>query len=217
MQSLSPIYLATSNSGKIRDFQGAAVNLGIRVETLPGFAALPLAIENGATFEENARLKAEHYSRLVPGKLVVADDSGLSVDALNDAPGVYSARSAAVVNGSGSHTNSDDDENNRVLIARLEQLPESRRGGRFICVIAAAEDGKVLNTFYGEVRGQLLTILRGSRGFGYDPLFYFPELGKTFAEISAEEKALYSHRGKAFRKFLEWYVNSRNPLQALEQ
>lgn len=217
MQSLSPIYLATSNSGKMRDFQGAASNLGITVETLPGFAALPQAIENGATFEENARLKAEHYSRLVPGKLVVADDSGLSVDALNDAPGVYSARYAALVNGNSSHTNSDDEENNRVLIARLEQLPESRRGGRFICVIAAAKDGKVLNTFYGEVRGQLLTSLRGSHGFGYDPLFYFPELGKTFAEISAEEKALYSHRGKAFRKFLEWYVNSRNTLQALEQ
>lgn len=217
MQSLSPIYLATSNSGKIRDFQGAAANLGITVETLPGFSALPQAIENGATFEENARLKAQHYSRRVPGKLVVADDSGLSVDALNDAPGVYSARYAAVVNGSASPVNSDDEENNRVLIARLEQLPESRRAGRFICVIAAAEDGNVLNTFYGEVRGQLLTSPRGSHGFGYDPLFYFSELRKTFAEISAEEKALYSHRGKAFRKFLEWYVTARNPLHALEQ
>lgn len=207
MQSLSPIYLATSNSGKVRDFQGAAANLGIKVDTLPGFSALPLAVEDGATFEENARIKAEHYSRLAPGKVVVADDSGLSVDALNDAPGVYSARYAAVVNGSASHTNSDDEENNRVLIDRLERLAEDRRGGRFICVIAAAEDGKVLNTFYGEVRGQLLTSPRGNHGFGYDPLFYFPALGKTFAEIGAEEKALYSHRGKAFRKFLEWYVS----------
>lgn len=208
MQSLSPIYLATSNSGKVRDFQGAAANLGIKVDTLPGFSALPLAVEDGATFEENARIKAEHYSRLAPGKVVVADDSGLSVDALNDAPGVYSARYAAVVNGSGSHTNSDDEENNRVLIDRLERLAEDRRGGRFICVIAAAEDGKALNTFYGEVRGQLLTSPRGNHGFGYDPLFYFPALGKTFAEIGAEEKALYSHRGKAFRKFLEWYVSA---------
>lgn len=186
------------------------------METLPGFSALPQAIENGATFEDNARLKAEHYSRLVPGKLVVADDSGLSVDALKDAPGVYSARYAAVVNGSAGHANSDDEENNRVLIERLEQLPENRRGGRFICVIAAAEDGRILNTFYGEVRGQLLTSPRGSQGFGYDPLFYFPELGKTFAEISAEEKALYSHRGKAFRKFLAWYVTARNGLEAIE-
>lgn len=208
MQSLSPIYLATSNSGKVRDFQGAAANLGIKVDTLPGFSALPLAVEDGATFEENARIKAEHYSRLAPGKVVVADDSGLSVDALNDAPGVYSARYAAVVKGSASHTNSDDEENNRVLIDRLERLAEGRRGGRFICVIAAAEDGKVLNTFYGEVRGQLLTSPRGNHGFGYDPLFYFPALGKTFAEIGAEEKALYSHRGKAFRKFLEWYVSA---------
>lgn len=206
MQLLSPIYVATSNSGKIRDFQGAAANLGVSVEILPGFAALPQAIEDGATFEDNARLKAEHYSRLSPGKLVVADDSGLAVDALNGAPGVYSARYAAMVNGSGAHANSDDEENNLAVIARLERVPESERTGKFVCVIAAAKDGKVLNTFYGEAAGRLLTSPRGTHGFGYDPLFYFPELGKTFAEIPAEEKAHYSHRGKAFRKFLDWYV-----------
>lgn len=206
MQLLSPIYVATSNSGKIRDFQGAAANLGVSVEILPGFAALPLAIEDGATFEDNARLKAEHYSRLVPEKLVVADDSGLAVDALNGAPGVYSARYAAMVNGSGGHVNSDDEENNLAVIARLKRVPEGERTGKFVCVIAAAKDGKVLKTFYGEVAGKLLTSPRGTHGFGYDPLFYFPELGKTFAEIPAEEKAHYSHRGKAFRKFLDWYV-----------
>jgi XTP/dITP diphosphohydrolase len=210
MQLLSPIYVVTSNSGKIRDFQGAAANLRVTVQTLPGFSSLPQAVEDGATFEENARLKAEHYSRLAPGKLVVADDSGLAVDALNGAPGVYSARYAAVVSGSASHVNSDDDENNRSLIARLERLPENQRGGKFVCVIAAARDGMVLQTFYGEVRGALLTAPRGNQGFGYDPLFYFPELGKTFAEIPAEEKAFYSHRGKAFRKFLDWYVSSQN-------
>lgn len=205
--SCLPIYLATSNPGKVRDFQGAAANLGIEVQVLPGFQALPLAIEDGATFEDNARIKAEHYSRLAPETLVVADDSGLSVDALNGAPGVYSARYAAMVNGSTeSHLNSDDERNNQVLIGQLEKLPPEQRGGKFVCVIAVAKDGATLNTFYGEARGELLTAPRGSNGFGYDPLFYFPQLGKTFAEIPSEEKALYSHRGKAFRKFLEWAV-----------
>ena len=216
MQLLSPIYVATSNSGKVRDFQGAAANLGVSVEILPGFSALPQAIEDGATFEDNARLKAGHYSRLVPGKLVVADDSGLAVDALNGAPGVYSARYAAVVNGSAAHVNSLDEENNLAVIARLERVPESKRTGKFVCVIAAAKDGRVLNTFYGEAAGQLLTRPRGTHGFGYDPLFYFPELGKTFAEIPAEEKAHYSHRGKAFRKFLDWYVSSQNGARTLQ-
>jgi XTP/dITP diphosphohydrolase len=204
-QSLSPIYLVTSNPGKIRDFQGAARNLGIAVEPLPGFSAFPQAVENGATFEENARIKAEHYSRLAPGKLVVADDSGLAVDALEGAPGVHSARYAAMLAGTGGHLNSDDQENNAALIARLKEVPESRRAGKFVCVIAVAKDGKVLNTFYGDVQGRLLTAPQGDNGFGYDPLFYFPELGVTFAELTAEQKALYSHRGKAFRKFLEWY------------
>ncbi|HEY6970060.1 MAG TPA: RdgB/HAM1 family non-canonical purine NTP pyrophosphatase [Candidatus Angelobacter sp.] len=205
MQSLSRIYLATSNSGKVRDFRAAAANMGITVETLRGFQTFPLAIENGATFEENARLKAEHYSRFSPGNLVVADDSGLVVHALNGAPGVHSARYAAVVTGGpNSNANSNDTENNELLIRQLERLPESRRSGKFVCVIAAAKDGATLHTFFGDVEGELLTAPRGTHGFGYDPLFYYPSLGKTFAELPAEEKALYSHRGKAFRKFLDW-------------
>src|SRR5215467_6912566 len=112
-QSLSRIYLATSNPGKVRDFQAAAANLGVTVETLPGFDSLPGAVEDGASFEENARLKAEHYSSFSPGALIVADDSGLAVDALNGAPGVHSARYAAVVTGGpDSHANSTDTENN---------------------------------------------------------------------------------------------------------
>lgn len=199
------IYLATSNPGKVRDFQAAAANLGIEVETLPGFQTLPLAVEDGATFEENARIKAEHYSRMAPGVLVVADDSGLAVDALHGAPGVYSARYAAVVqSGVESQSNSDDAQNNQTLIAQLEGLPPANRSGKFVCVIAVARDGATLHTFGGEVRGELLTAPRGHYGFGYDPLFYFPQLGKTFAEIPPQEKAHYSHRGKAFRQLLEW-------------
>jgi XTP/dITP diphosphohydrolase len=108
----------------------------------------------------------------------------------------------------GSHPaagNSADEDNNRLLISQLAALPPNQRTGKFVCVLAAATDGVTLRAFHGEVGGQLLTLPRGSHGFGYDPLFYFPDLGKTFAEISADEKARYSHRGQAFRKFLDWY------------
>ena len=203
---LDPIYIATSNPGKLRDFRGAASSVGVEVRPLPDFKNFPLAVEDGQTFEQNARIKAEYYSRFLPGELVLADDSGLAVDALNGAPGVHSARYAALVqDASAGHQNSDDEENSRVLIQQLEALPEEKRGGKFVCVIAAAKDGATLQVFGGEARGKLLTVARGKQGFGYDPLFYFLELGKTFAEIPAEEKAEYSHRGKAFRAFLEWY------------
>lgn len=209
MIHMPAIYVATSNPGKLRDFRGAAHRLGVEIQPLPDFETLPLAIEDGQTFEENARIKAEHYSRFLPGELVLADDSGLAVDALNGAPGVHSARYAAVLGGDAGHQNSNDDENNRVLIEQLKTLPDDNRWGKFVCVIAAAKDGVSQQVFAGEVRGRLLTTPQGSQGFGYDPLFYFPGLGKTFAEISAEEKAEYSHRGKAFRGFLAWHAKSR--------
>jgi XTP/dITP diphosphohydrolase len=204
--AISRIFVATSNPGKIRDFEGAARNLGVIVAPLPSFDGVPLAVEDGATFEDNARIKAEHYSRYAPGEIVLADDSGLAVDALQGAPGVHSARYAAVVTGPSSTVeNSADEDNNRLLISQLGALPSDERAGSFVCVLAAARDGLTLQAFHGQVGGQLLLVPRGNHGFGYDPLFYFPELGKTFAEISAEEKARYSHRGQAFRKFLEWY------------
>jgi XTP/dITP diphosphohydrolase len=207
---LTRVYVATSNPGKIRDFEGAARDLGVAVALLPGFADFPPAVEDGTTFEENARSKAEHYSGYFPEELVLADDSGLAVDALRGAPGVHSARYAAVVTGSSAAPgNSDDEQNNQLLVSQLEGLPPDRRGARFVCVLAAARDGVTLGVFQGEVCGQLLTAPRGSLGFGYDPLFYFPELGKTFAEISADEKAKYSHRGKAFRLFLDWLAGGR--------
>jgi XTP/dITP diphosphohydrolase len=202
------IFVATSNPGKLRDFRGAAANLGVVIEALPGFHTVPVAVEDGHTFEQNARIKAEHYSRFLPGELVVAEDSGLAVAALNGAPGVHSARYAALLQGDAdTHKNSDDEENNRVLIEQLEELAPEQRHGKFVCVIAGAKDGTTIQTFTGEVAGDLLTIPRGSQGFGYDPLFYYPDLGRTFAELSPEQKANYSHRGKAFLKFLEWYVS----------
>jgi len=203
---MSRIYLATTNPGKVRELREAAQAFSIALDPLPRMAEVPPAIEDGTTFEQNARIKAEYYSRLAPGELVLAEDSGLSVDALNGAPGVYSARYAAVLqSGAASDQNSDDQANNAVLIAQLKRLNQDRYTGKYMCVIALARDGQTLVTFTGEAPGELLTVPRGNQGFGYDPLFYFPALGKTFAELPLEQKREHSHRGKAFRQFLNWY------------
>src|SRR6476646_5628700 len=203
---MSIIYLATSNPGKIREFQEAARALNVELVPLPGMAGIAPAIEDGVTFEQNARIKAEYYSHFASGAVVLGEDSGLAVDALDGAPGVYSARYAAVLrSGRASHENSDDQANNRALITQLEALPSGRHTGKYVCVIALARDSKTLATFTGEAHGELLTIPRGTGGFGYDPLFYFPALGRTFAELSLEQKREHSHRGKAFRQFLDWY------------
>jgi XTP/dITP diphosphohydrolase len=197
------ILIATSNPGKLRDFGAAAVSHKVEIASIPGFSALPVVVEDGKTFEANARKKAEEYSLAVPGELVIADDSGLEIDALGGAPGVHSARYAAAEPHL-ADTNTDDEMNNARVIRELTGLPPERRTARFICVIAAAEGGKTLATFRGEAEGLILDAKRGVNGFGYDPLFYFPAIRKTFAELTAEEKAKYSHRGAAFRSFLDW-------------
>ena len=197
------ILIATSNPGKLRDFAGAATPHGIEIAGIPNFASFPTVVEDGLTFEANARKKAEDYSLAVPGEIVVADDSGLEVDALNGAPGVHSARYAA----DEPHladTNTDDEANNARVLRELKNSPREKRTGRFVCVLAAARDGKILGTFCGTAEGIILDAPRGTNGFGYDPLFYFPQIQKTFAELTAEEKAKYSHRGAAFRKLLDW-------------
>jgi len=196
------VLIATSNQGKLRDFAGAAAIYGITVDGLADFARLPEAIEDGATFEENARKKAEHYSHFAAGELVLADDSGLWVDALGGAPGVRSARYAA--GDEGVDAMSADAANNAKLLRELEAVGEAQATARFICVILAARDGCEVAHFRGEAAGVILREARGSMGFGYDPLFYFPSLGKSFAELTPEEKAGVSHRGEALRKFLEW-------------
>ncbi|HEY2390056.1 MAG TPA: RdgB/HAM1 family non-canonical purine NTP pyrophosphatase [Candidatus Angelobacter sp.] len=203
---MSIIYLATSNSGKVREFREAAHSLALALDPLPGLADIVPPVEDGLTFEQNARIKAEYYSRFTPGELVLAEDSGLAVEALNGAPGVYSARYAATLQtGTVAHENSDDQANNLALITRLERLTGDHFAGKYVSVIALARDGKTQATFLGEVHGELRTVPRGTGGFGYDPLFYFPALGKTFAELPLDQKREYSHRGKAFRGFLEWY------------
>jgi len=195
------ILIATSNAGKLRDFAGAALRHGVEVAAIPDFASLPSVVEDGLTFEANARKKAEAYSRHVPGEIVVADDSGLEIDALNGAPGVHSARYAAD-KPSQAEGNTDDEANNARVLRELEGVPPPQHAAR--CVLVASRDGKTLATFRGTAEGMILDAPRGTNGFGYDPLFYFPQIKKTFAELNAEEKSKYSHRGAAFREFLHW-------------
>ena len=202
------VLIATSNPGKLHDFAGAALPHGIEIASLSNFASLPEVNEDGDTFEANARKKAEHYSSYAAGEIVLADDSGLEVDALGGAPGVHSARYAA----DQPHlltNNTDDEANNARLIRELKKVPPQNRTGRFVCVLGAARDGETLAVFRGQAEGIILDRRRGSNGFGYDPLFYFPSIQKTFAELTPEEKASYSHRGEAFRKFISWSIDHR--------
>lgn len=202
------VFIATSNAGKLRDFAGAVSGTSeIILEALPGFSSLPSIEEDGLTFEANACKKAGFYSGYAPGGIVLADDSGLEVTALNHAPGVRSARYSAddaEEFKTAYAALSIDEANNQRLLRELADVPEQERDARFVCALAVALDGRILQTFAGEVCGTILHAPRGEHGFGYDPLFYVPELGKTTAELTAVEKAKVSHRGEAFRKFLEW-------------
>jgi XTP/dITP diphosphohydrolase len=191
------LYAATGNRGKLEEFVRAAGE-ELDVLPLPGFHLLPPCPEKGSTFEENARQKAQYYSRGAPG-LVFADDSGLEVKVLGGAPGVYSARYA----GPGA----SDEANNDRLLAALAGVPAGVRAARFVCVIALARGGEILSTFEGAAEGVILDAPRGAGGFGYDPLFLFPALGATFAEITAEQKWSHSHRGMAFRKMKEFLIS----------
>lgn len=206
------LYAATSNPGKLRDFAVAAAEEGITVEALPGIGEIPAPDENQPTFAGNARLKAAYYSRIAAERrdavLVLADDSGLEVDALHGAPGVRSARYALdagfaapeKANGSAGAVMSTDESNNLCLLDRMRGI--DNRKARYHCVLALARGGEVLLTADGKVEGEILAAPRGRGGFGYDPLFWLPELGRTMAEISLEEKHTLSHRGRAFRALL---------------
>jgi len=207
------VYIATSNAGKLYDFAAAAEPLGVKIAAVPGIEKFSPAPEDAPTFEANACKKAEHYSRPVKGCYVLADDSGLQVDALDGAPEVLSARYAATaVNDPDAatvapHANCSDAANNAKLLAEMRDFPDDQRGACFVCVIAVAREGRLIACFRGEIQGTILHEPRGTGGFGYDPLFYVRSTGSTFAELSPELKAECSHRGQAFRKFLKWYSN----------
>ncbi len=182
------IYCATTNPGKLREFRRAAAHFGavFTVDPLPGLQAIEPCEETGRTFQENAIQKALHYGRRQPGYVFV-DDSGLDVDALDGAPGVYSARFAG--------PDATDAANNQLLLDRLKGTED--RTARFVCVVALVHDGVLAGTFRGSVEGSILHEPKGANGFGYDPLFWFEPFGCSFGEIDAARKMSVSHRGQA--------------------
>jgi XTP/dITP diphosphohydrolase len=198
------LYVATTSQGKLRDFRTAAEAHSLIIEPLSSLKTIPAPEEDGLTFAANATLKAVYYSRFAPGELVVADDSGLEVDALNGAPGVRSARFAAdsgMVDSPDANDNTDV-WNNIVLLQRMAGVPTVQRTARYRCVLVAARDGQVVHTAEGAVEGMVLGAPRGTGGFGYDPLFYLPTLDRTMAELDLETKLALSHRGRAIAALL---------------
>ena len=194
------IYVASSNAGKLRDFRFAAAETeDFEIEPLPGLSEIAAPPEDEATFEGNARVKAAYYSKFAPGAWVIADDSGLEVDALDGRPGVRSARFSQDVGGVDTGLGLDADNNAALLLAMAEAVD---RGGRYRCALAAAMDGSVESVAFGKLEGVVLTEPAGATGFGYDPLFFAPELGCTMAEASPEDRLRVSHRGRALRILL---------------
>lgn len=184
------IIFATGNEGKMREIRMILADLGLEILSMKEAGLTADIEENGTTFEENAVIKAKGIAALCQD-IVLADDSGLEIDALNKEPGVYSARYMG--------ENTSYHIKNRNLIERLEGVPEEQRTARFVCAIAAAlPDGRVLET-KAVMEGRIGYEERGENGFGYDPIFMLPEYGKSTAELTPEEKNKLSHRGKALR------------------
>ncbi|MEK5039169.1 XTP/dITP diphosphatase [Sporosarcina sp. FSL K6-3457] len=188
---MKEVLIATNNLGKAKDFEALFKPFGVRVLTLNDLDEAIDVEETGVTFEENAILKAETVARLL-GKVVIADDSGLEIDALDGAPGVYSARYAG--------TGKNDGDNIDKVLNELETVSKDDRTARFRCVLAVAGPGIETETFSGSCEGLIHTERKGENGFGYDPIFYVPQQGRMMAELSPEEKSLISHRGAALEK-----------------
>jgi XTP/dITP diphosphohydrolase len=187
------VLVATHNAGKLREIRQMTAAAPISWHSLDEFPHVPPAEETGATFTENARLKALYYARHC-GLVTLADDSGLEVDALDGAPGVQSARYAG--------TPRSDDANNRKLIQALADVPPERRAARFRCAMAVAEAGETVLESVGTLEGRIIDTPRGHNGFGYDPHFLIPDLNRTAAELPSDEKNARSHRGQALRGIL---------------
>jgi XTP/dITP diphosphohydrolase len=204
------LFVATTSKGKLRDFRTAARAHQVSahqifIEVLPNLDSTPAPDEDGDTFLVNATLKAIYYSRSAPGELVLADDSGLEVDALSSAPGVRSARFAAdagVIDSPDAPLDNTDVWNNMVLLQRLSGVAEAQRTARYRCVLVAARNGEPVLSAEGSVEGIILDAPRGTGGFGYDPLFYLPDLERTMAEIDLDTKLSLSHRGRALAALL---------------
>ena len=201
------LYLATTNPGKLRDFAAAAKNR-IALDSLPNLEDIPAPDEDQPNFEGNARLKAIYYSRYLPAEIVLADDSGLEVDALAGAPGVRSARYAD--DEAFPAPGTPDQRNNLCLQQALASIPGPHTA-RYRCVLAAARNGQILCTAQGTVEGEILSTPRGTEGFGYDPLFFLPSLNRTMAELDISTKLTFSHRGRAFAALLEVLLHQIQP------
>ena len=196
------LFVATTNAGKLRDFRVAAAAYAeaFCIDFLPDIDTIPAAPEEGATFAANACGKAIYYSYIAPGCIILADDSGLEVDALQGAPGIRSARYAA---DAGFRPDLPADAaNNLLLLEKMRDAPADLRAARYRCVLAAAMDGGILASAEGKVEGEILREPRGVGGFGYDPLFYLPTFHQTMAELDLETKHTISHRGHALRALL---------------
>ncbi|WP_141431959.1 XTP/dITP diphosphatase [Bacillus sp. 03113] len=191
---MQEVIIATKNKGKAKEFQNMLLPLGFQVKTLLDFPAIDEIEETGATFEENAIIKAEAVAKEL-GKIVIADDSGLIVDALEGRPGIFSARYAGL--------DKSDEANIDKVLTELEQVPENNRTARFYCALAVAMPGKPSFTVYGTCEGSILRERKGAHGFGYDPIFFVTEKQKAMAEIEPNIKNQISHRAKALEKLEE--------------
>ena len=194
------LLVATTNSGKLREIRDLLGNVGVDLLTLGDVPVIEAPEETGATFEENARLKATYYSTHT-GRLTVAEDSGLVVDALGGAPGVHSAR---YLRPDASYAERFDE-----ISRRLNERPEAGRSARFVCALAVADGNAVVFETTRTVEGEIVDVPRGTEGFGYDPIFWFPAYRRTLAEVSREEKLAVAHRGKAFRDLARWLSSAR--------
>lgn len=193
MTLASCVQLASSNEGKLREFRHMAANSRMQFDLLPNFRELPAFEESAPTFSENSAGKALHYSGFTD-EMVLADDSGLVVPALGGAPGVHSARYAGA--------NTTDADRVQKLLQAMREFSGDERDAHFVCVISLAWRGRVVAVLSDCVYGSLTQEPQGKDGFGYDPIFFSPELGRTFAEASGDDKNRLSHRGKTFRKAL---------------
>jgi XTP/dITP diphosphohydrolase len=187
---------ATTNRGKLEEIKILFVrsHVDVTLYCLADFNITAQCPEDGQTFAENAAAKAIFYSLMVPGMFTVGDDSGLAVDILKGAPGVYSSRY--------SGAEATDDKNTSKLLQQLKDIPN--RNAKFVTVVCLAKDGNVIASFSGEVVGEIIDERRGDFGFGYDPVFYYPPLKKTFAQLTTVEKNHISHRARAFAQLKDY-------------
>jgi XTP/dITP diphosphohydrolase len=203
---VTTLVLATTNAGKLREIRDVLAGLAIEVRALADLSAIIEPEETGRTFEENARAKALYYAGAT-GALVVAEDSGLEIDALDRAPGVYSARF-------GGDRAPTSPEKFALIYRMLDERGAPESTARFACALALSRPGVILFEARGTIEGRITSPPRGSGGFGYDPIFFYPPFGRTLAEVPAERKTSVSHRGQAFRRLREYLQAQGSGLEA---